>query len=75
MALNWHRITRRDRYQWLTCGLFADSKPMEFKIITESDLDEIGTWCRDNDCGRRMSFDQFRFDNELQVTAFLLRWG
>ena len=44
-------------------------------MVTEDDLDEVGARCRDNNCGQRMSFDQFRFRTEAEVTAFLLRWG
>ena len=75
MKLPWHQITKRGNYHWLQCGMFADSKPMEFKMVTEADLDQVGAWCQDNNCGQRMSFDQFRFRTEAEVTAFLLRWG
>ena len=75
MALAWNRIRIDSRYLWLHCEFFAASRPMEFKMVTEAELDEVGAWCRDNNCGQRMSFDQFRFRTEAEVTAFLLRWG
>ena len=43
--------------------------------LREQDLVHVQQWCVENHCGTRMSFDQWRFDNESQVTAFLLRWG
>ncbi len=74
MALAWNRIRIDSRYLWLHCEFFAASSA-EFKMVTEAELDEVGAWCRDNNCGQRMSFDQFRFRTEAEVTAFLLRWG
>jgi hypothetical protein len=41
----------------------------------DEELDEIGRWCTDNDCGWRMSYDLWRFKNHEQVTLFLLRWS
>jgi len=34
----------------------------------------IQEWCLENNCGRRMSYDTFRFRNQKQKTLFLLRW-
>ena len=56
---------------WLQCEIVNG----RYEFVREQDMDLIGQWCRENDCGRRMSFDQFRFETESQVTAFLLRWG
>ena len=75
MALAWNRIRIDSRYYWLHCEFFAASRPTEFKMVTQAELDEVGAWCQENNCGQRMSFDQFRFRTEEQVTAFLLRWG
>jgi hypothetical protein len=38
-------------------------------------LDQIGEWCYENRCGRRTSYDTFKFRNEKEITAFLLKWG
>lgn len=38
-------------------------------------LFEITQWCKENDCGVRMSYDLFRFEDRAQVTMFLLRWA
>ena len=43
--------------------------------LRSTDLDPIQEWCVYNKCGRRTSFDQFRFRNQAEVTMFLLRWG
>ena len=43
--------------------------------LNEDDIDPIQKWCEDHNCGRRMSFDTFRFKNKKEITMFLLRWG
>lgn len=42
---------------------------------SEFDLDPVQVWCEKNNCGKRISFDQFRFRNKKEVTMFLLRWS
>jgi hypothetical protein len=42
---------------------------------TQNALDQIGQWCYENHCGRRTSYDMFKFCNEKDITAFLLKWG
>lgn len=41
----------------------------------ESDLSIISQWCQEHNCGRRISYDQFVFKNQQQMTMFLLRWS
>lgn len=43
--------------------------------LSEKDIDPIQSWCEQNNCGRRLSFDTFQFKNKKQITMFLLRWG
>ena len=45
------------------------------RSLTESDIDPIQAWCQEHNCGRRTSFDTFRFKNRFEVTMFILRWG
>jgi hypothetical protein len=42
---------------------------------TQNALDKIGQWCYENHFGRRTSYDTFKFRNEKDMTAFLLKWG
>ena len=35
----------------------------------------IQAWCTENDCGRRMSYDEFLFRNEQEIIQFLLVWS
>lgn len=44
-------------------------------FLREEDMVEVQQWCQLHECGKRMSFDTFRFKTRAQVTAFLLRWG
>lgn len=48
-------------------GLFFNN---EDEII----LNEIQKWSEENRCGIRTSFDEFYFDNEKEITIFLLKW-
>jgi len=38
-------------------------------------LDEVQSWCEQNSCGRRMSYDLVKFRTEEEITVFLLRWS
>jgi len=43
--------------------------------LSEEDIDPIQSWCEKHNCGRRTSFDTFRFKNKKEITMFLLKWG
>ena len=45
------------------------------QIITDQDMAAVQDWCRETECGRRMSFDTFRFKRKEEITMFLLRWA
>jgi hypothetical protein len=38
-------------------------------------LDELEIWCKENDCGVRLSFNAFRFRDDKERMLFLLRWS
>jgi len=41
---------------------------------TEEYMLEVAAWCAETKCGKRTSFDQFRFKNEQEYMMFMLRW-
>jgi len=43
--------------------------------LTEADIDPIQAWCVENNCGRRTSFDTFKFKTEKEQIMFLLKWS
>jgi hypothetical protein len=43
--------------------------------VGEKELTEIQQWCEQTGCGWRSSFDMFKFQNQKDMTAFLLKWG
>lgn len=45
------------------------------RSLTESDIVPIQAWCQEHNCGRRTSFDTFKFKKPAEVAMFLLRWG
>jgi hypothetical protein len=57
------QITSYDRENTFSVGL------------SERDMDPIQQWCEEHNCGKRRSFDTFRFRNKKEITMFLLRWG
>jgi hypothetical protein len=68
LKLTWHKLNRYPRGRWLQAFWpdFTDIEPT---------LNEIQRWCKDNNCGTRMSYDMWRFKTRAEVTAFLLRWS
>ena len=44
-------------------------------VNTDPYLNEIQEWTEQTKCGRRMAYDLWEFDNEEQVTAFMLKWS
>ena len=43
--------------------------------LRDTDMDPIQDWCVANKCGRRTSFDTFKFRNEQEMSMFLLKWS
>jgi hypothetical protein len=61
----------RVNYDWVVNSVFRD----DLEQTLDQQLDEVAKWCHDNDCGRRMAYDMFQFENKTQRTAFMLRWS
>jgi len=53
----------------------ADNENHFVTGLSEKDIDPIQQWCKEHNCGRRLSFDTFQFKNKKEITMFLLRWG
>jgi hypothetical protein len=66
----WHQLPgRKLKATWLP-------SPKSFELgLRESDMDPIQQWCKDSNCGKRISFDMFQFNSDKQITMFLLRWS
>ena len=43
--------------------------------LNESDMDPVQAWSEQCHCGTRMSFNVWKFENEKQITMFLIRWS
>ena len=43
--------------------------------LQETDMDPIGEWTMECNCGTRLSFNVWHFKNEKQITMFLIRWA
>ena len=76
MSIRWERVNRQ-RYWLRGFGIKRQLEQFEDISLTPTalEMDTIQAWCKANLCGRRTSFDEFRFRNEQEMTAFLLRWS
>ena len=52
-----------------------DHGPVTQTGLREHNLEPIQLWCMNNRCGKRTSFDTFKFRNEAELSMFLLKWG
>ena len=53
-----------------------DIQPRGFERgLNELDMDPIQTWSEECNCGTRMSFNEWKFKNEKQITMFLIKWS
>jgi hypothetical protein len=53
-----------------------DIQPRGFERgLRESDMDPVQAWADECRCGKRMSFNVWKFKNEKQITMFLIRWS
>ena len=52
-----------------------DHGPVTQTGLREHNLEPIQLWCMYNRCGKRTSFDTFKFRNEAELSMFLLKWG
>ena len=53
-----------------------DIQPRGFERgLREDDMDPIQAWSVECNCGVRTSFNVWKFENEKQITMFLIRWS
>lgn len=53
-----------------------DIQPRGFERgLREDDMDPIQVWSEECRCGTRMSFNEWKFKNEKQITMFLIKWA
>jgi hypothetical protein len=43
--------------------------------LRDSDMTAVQEWSDEFNCGKRMSFDVWKFKNRKSITMFLLRWS
>jgi hypothetical protein len=43
--------------------------------LNETHMDPIQDWCREHQCGQRISFDLFQFNTMEEVTMFMMKWS
>ena len=75
-------MKQANKYNWERKGLELVALGHEWNPsnpglagLREEDMDPVQHWCWETDIGKRMSFDTFKFRNQEEMTAFLLRWA
>lgn len=75
-------MNQANKYNWKRKGLELEAIGHEWNPsnpglsnLREEDMDLVQRWCWETNIGKRMSFDTFKFRNEKEMTAFLLRWS
>ena len=48
---------------------------MQGDASLDEELDAAAEWSREHKCGQRMAYDLWRFKDEAEITAFLLKWS
>ena len=82
---NWY-ATMREQYtptiKWqrlpgLKLQAYTDDvQPRGFERgLNESDMDPIQVWADECNCGKRMSFNVWKFKDEKHITMFLMKWA
>jgi len=76
---SWMAITSSEpteaEWVWLRENLTLQATSHYHENFTDSYLDTIQAWCTESGCGTRTSFDTWVFENESEITVFLLRWS
>ena len=73
MKIVWEKHPKQELT--LYARLSYDHGPITHTGLRDTHLEPIQEWCIQNRCGRRTSFEQFKFRDEQEVTMFLLKWG
>jgi hypothetical protein len=73
--IGYHWKQTKDSPITLECEMRYSHGAITMTGMREEMMVEIADWCNKNNCGRRMSYNQFQFKNKKSVTMFLLRWG
>jgi hypothetical protein len=73
MKLVWVKDERNPLILW--ARMQYDHGAVTTTGMRSEHLDPVQDWCMHNRCGRRTSFEMFKFRNKEEVTMFLLKWG
>jgi len=82
---NWYagmREAHKPKIKWQRLPGFKlqaftdDVAPRGFERgLNESDMYPVQAWSTECSCGTRISFNVWKFENEKQITMFLIRWA
>ena len=58
---------------WIKFGSWSDEQSWD--IVSEEDMVMVANWCAEHGCGKRMSYDMFKFRTEKELQFFMLKWA
>jgi hypothetical protein len=73
IKIQWARHDKHPLSLVATALAANDNEYINF--LAEEDMVKVADWCKECNCGRRLSFDTVCFKNEKQITMFLMKWS
>lgn len=68
-------VQGRRSYLTLIARVYYEHGALTATGLANFDMDPIQAWCEQNECGIRISFEEFKFRNQKELSLFLLKWG
>lgn len=68
-------VQGKREYLTLIARVFYEHGALTATGLADMDLEPVHQWCKENRCGVRISFEEFRFKNKKEMSFFLLKWG
>lgn len=67
------QIVENRKGYWIKFGTWSDEKYWD--MVSEEDMVSVADWCREHECGTRMSYDMFEFKSQKDLEFFMLKWS
>lgn len=63
-----------DGYGYVLVAVQVEIGDLHARGLEDNDLLPIEQWSRKTGCGKRTSFDTWKFNDEAELTMFRLKW-
>jgi len=68
-------IRSEDPHKILVRAVYKSQDGFDLYGLRPELFDKIMTWCNENKCCRRTAYNEFVFEEEKDLTFFLLKWS